>query len=276
MPIFWLGLKKQQIKKQQIQSLYAVFFAAIAIGLWSGSLAAMAIYLLIVALPAYLISFLALLRLTNSYVSIWFPVTAIFANLMSVASIGLLALILYYSGVDGGFPGMIKSYVKQAAAALQEAGIDEQAEANIIQSIEILSVLLCSIGIWIWGFCLYLHGWIINRQLRSWNKAVREDFSVNMLPPPLWLIVFIVIAALASLFGSYSLAFWGKCSLIILLFPYFLFGMSWLHINSRNMEYRAILLFLFYFTLLALLWPAFAVAIAGLFHHIRILSKVVK
>jgi hypothetical protein len=81
------------------------------------------------------------------------------------------------------------------------------------------------------------------------------------------------ICALASLIGGESMMFLGRACLIILLLPYFFLGLSLVHFSTLSWPNRRFFLFFVYLLILALLWPAFVLSGAGLWHQLKTLNK---
>ncbi len=267
LPIFWLGLSKRPD-----QALQAGLIGATLLVILTNPASALCVYLMLLALPAWYISRECLKFGSAPPIVIWFPITAIFARLMTAFCFTLLAITLYFSGTEGGLPGLIAPRITAALSMLSNELSRDTSDA-LDALAPSLSFFVFSVSAWMWGLCLYLHGWVTNRELIRQTIAVRPDMTIVNLPPPNWMITLLLIAAFASLAGSTSLAFWGKSSIIILLFPYFLLGLSLVHTQVRLFEYRFLLLFLLYFLLALLLWPVLIIAGYGVIYHVRLLNK---
>jgi len=266
LPLFWLGLGKNSSL-----ALYACFIGALMLAVFSNPAAAV-VYLLFLALPAWYIARESLKHGASGPISIWFPLTVIFSRLMALCCFGLLAATLYYLPTPGGLPGMMAPRIS-SAFSLISSEFDQHASEAIQAAAPGLAFLIFAVSAWMWGGCLYLHAWIVNRELQRQKIAIRPHMHVGAFPPPNWMISLLLITAVASLIGGASLAFWGKASLLMLLFPYFLLGIALLHIQTKKMEHRALLLFFIYFLIAILLWPVLLVAGHGVIYHIRLLNK---
>ncbi|MDX2074296.1 MAG: DUF2232 domain-containing protein [Alphaproteobacteria bacterium] len=267
LPIFWLGLSGRSDP-----ALHAVLVATILISLFFNPVGALFVYALGLGLPAWYIARESMRHGRNGSLTIWFPMTVIFARLMVVIAFALLAVTLYYADGKGGLAGAITPYI-HAALAHFSAEIDDEASAMLKAAAPKITFLVFSVSAWMWALCLYLHSWVVNRELQRQKITTRSETVIAAFPPPNWMISLLLIAAIASLIGGESLAFWGKSSLMILLFPHFLFGLMLLHAQTRRNEYRFLLLFFMYFLLAALLWPVVIVAGYGLIYHIGLLNK---
>ena len=267
LPIFWLGLSRRSD-----DALHATLIATIILALFSNPFSAVLIYLLCLGLPAWYIAHESMKFGSGSGLVVWFPLTIIFARLMTVFAFILLAVTLYYSSTEGGLQGTITPFINDALTSFSK-DIDEKTREVLQSAAPKLSFLIFAVSAWMWAACLYLHGWVVSRELRRQNIATRPEMAIAAFPPPNWMISLLLLVAFASLVGSPSLAFWGKSSLIILLFPYFLFGMALLHIYTKKSEQRFLFLFCIYFVLALLLWPVFIVAGYGFIYHIKMLNK---
>lgn len=267
LPIFWLGLSGRFD-----DALHSALIATILLAILSSPVGAVVVYLMSLGLPAWYISKEAMQYGKGFGTVVWFPLTVIIARLLSVFSFLLLAVTLYYHGEKGGLPGIVTPYIHDALTSLS-AEIDDKTSRVLQEAAPTLSFLIFAVSAWMWGACLYLHAWVVNRELRRQKIATRPDMAIAAFPPPNWVISLLLISAIASLVGSPSLAFWGKASLIILLLPHFLFGMALLHAQTRVSNHRALLLFFTYILLGMLLWPVFIVAGYGLLYHIGLLNK---
>lgn len=267
LPVLWLGLKKQSL-----MSLYACLTGLILLCVFSNPVNALLLYFACLTLPSWYIAHESLKSGQHGTSTIWFPLTTIFARLMTAAVFMLLIITLAYSNHEGGLPGMIAPHISDAFHMLSPE-MDTQTSTIIKTMAPNLAFLVFCVSAWMWAACIYLHAWIVNRELIRQKLNIRPDMAIDASPPPNWMISLLIITAVASLLGSASLAFWGKASLVILLFPYFLLGLSLLHRNVRTLQYRFFLLFSIYFLLASLLWPALIIAGYGFIYHVRLLNK---
>jgi hypothetical protein len=267
LPLFWLGLGKNSR-----ESLHAMLIATVVLVLFTNPLNAIFLYLLCLGLPAWYIAHEALKRGRRGDKVVWFPMTAIFARLTMVFSFFLLGVTLYYHNVEGGLPGMIAPRISTAFSLLSSE-VDKQTQQTLEAAAPGLAFLVFAVSAWMWCACLYLHAWATNRELIRQKRNIRPSMAIKSFPPPNWMISLLLISACASLIGSPSLAFWGKASLIILLFPYFLLGTSLLNERTKKTEYRYFILFFSYFLMAMLLWPVFILSGYGFIYHLILINK---
>ena len=231
-----------------------------------------AFYMLIVALPGWYIAHEASKSGVYSGHTVWFPLTVIFGRLAAAFSFGLLVLCLYYADGKGGLAALLTVRIHEATLMLA-ADVNEQTLASLQTAAEHYSFLVVALFAWMWSACLYLHGWAVCHELARQKKPARPDMMVTAFPPPNWMISLLLLAALASVIGSPSLAFWGKASMVALLLPYFLLGLALIHEQTKKMQNRGVMLFFMYLLMAVLLWPVLLVSGYGLFHHIILLNK---
>lgn len=267
LPIFWLGLARHDST-----CLHASLMATVAIALFMGAGNAI-FYLVFLALPSCYVSYEALKQgQFSKNITLWYPLSMTFTKLVAAIVFILLAVTLFYMPTSGGLPALLASQVERSLGdALKDL---PQQEAIVLKTLaEQFSFLIIAIAGWMWATSLYMHGWIINHELKRRSKNIRPDFAVSIFPPPNWLISLLLITAIASIIGGESLAFWGKSSLILLTLPHFLFGMALVHEQSKKWPARSGVLFFIYFMIFALLWVAIIIAAYGFYYHLKLLNK---
>lgn len=267
LPLLWLSFSNRFDA-----SLHAGLLATLLIAVLLSPMGAGIIYFPFLALPSWYLGYGALKCARRGNQSFWFPITAIFARMMTLASFALLAVTLYYQGQAQSLPALVEQKFSLAVAALS-ADFDEAARAELESAIPLYVNFVLPAAGWMWALTLFLHAWVVNRELIRQERAVRPDLVVHAFPPPNWIITLLALCALAAAVGSESLAFWGRSSLVLLLFPYFLLGLSLLHRYTKGMHYRGFILFTAYFLMLPQPWLMLLTACAGLVYHLRLLNK---
>jgi hypothetical protein len=261
LPLYWLALSRAPK-----QGLIAGAAGAVAVTLIT-DLSVGVFFFLLIGLPVFYISQLAVLSQRRGDALVWFPVGQIFTQLTFYAS-GLIAMVAFYYMSQGI---SLEHYMgEQIRAAF--GTIDAQYSEAVDMLAGGLSFLIFSMGIWLWGLALYGHAWVINRWLATKKKNIRPDFVVEPFLPSNTLLFALGVCAFASLAASPPMAFLGKALLVGLLLPYFFLGASLMHRFTRTWPSRRIFLFFVYFMTLAAFWPALVLAAIGLIHHIKHLS----
>lgn len=262
LPLLTLGLRGQFST-----ALLASFLASLIIGLAAGP-ASGVLYLLTLGLPSWHISRQSLRwKVDEGGQPRWFPLGAVFTSL-SLAACTLIALMtLFYATQPENLPQLLSQNVQEAFSELRDdygEVIDMLAGSG--------SFLIFSTTTWLWGLALYGHAWLVNRALVRKRLQQRPDFALTSFLLPTWMLSLLIIAAFASMAGGESLSFLGKSVLLILLFPYFLLGVSLMHETSKTWPNRGFLLFFIYVAIFAQFWPALILSGVGLWHQIKRLS----
>jgi len=267
LPILWLGLSTPSP-----QGLLAGIFGTLALAILMVPPSGLFVYFIGLAIPAWHIAHESLRRGEAHNLTVWFPLTVIFSRLSTGFVFILLGFSLFFGGQEGGISAMLEPGLKAATEHFSTELEGDKAEA-IRAALPSLSFLIFAVSAWMWGLCLYLHAWVTNRELMRQNKNLRPNLAVDPLPPPNWMISLLIISAIATILGSPALAFWGKTSLVVLLFPYFLFAMALIHTRTRNSNNRTSILFFLYFLLGIVIWPILLVAAYGVICHLKMLNK---
>lgn len=268
LPVFWLGFKRETDA-----ALHACLVTTLLLTLLVHPATAM-MYFLSLGMPAWYFTHEAMKsgHSPHSESPIWFPLTIIFARLMTASCFMLLFAALYHLRHEGGLPGFL---------GLQIAEMMKQMPAHIdpksIQVLEQLSPTTMALGFglstWLWAICLYVHAWIANREAKRQKLATRPHLAIDLSPPPNWMISLLVITCVAAFAGSESLAFWGKASLVTLLFPYLLLSTRLLHKLTIKLQYQNLVLFLIYLSIAFKPMLVFLLAAYGVIYHVRLLNK---
>lgn len=260
--------------KNPKMALQAGALATVPIAVITGSVAAIAMFFLLFALPSWYICHMAMrhydikISPTLPAVRLWYPVGLITLYL-AIYAITLMAVITaVMAAQDQSIPQLLAQPAENAISTLNN---DYDIQVDI--SAQNFSFILSSVSIWLWCIFLVFYTWITNRSLAKRNIAKRPNISITIFSIPHWLLTLIGICALASLIGSESMKFLGKTSLVALLIPYFFQGLAILHYEMRNWPNKRVFLFFIYFAIILLLWPALAISGIGLWNHIKILNK---
>jgi hypothetical protein len=266
LPIFWMGMSNRSD-----EALRASLAATLLLAVISGPASAL-VYLLVIALPAWYMAQEASKNGVYQQRVWWFPLTVIVARLVAAFSFLTLALALYYSHIPGGLAELVAARIREAMA-LFVGEVDEKTFATMQMAAAHYSFLVFGVFAWMWIACLYLHGWVVCRELTRQRKPARPDMAVAPFPPPNWMISLLLISMLAIAIGSETMVFWGKTSLMVLLLPYFLLGLALLHERTKRLQNRTLLLFCLYLLLAMLPWAAVIAAAYGVTYHVSLLNK---
>lgn len=264
LPIFAVGLTRGGRVANQ------AMLVACCIILLLISPASALIYLLLFGAPASYMARWALAAHVppSGGAPLWFPIGMILTYLTLYALCFIGINVFWYAGEAGGLPTMVSQHIN-----LSIQSIEQEYGSAMGEAAREISFLVFPVTIWLWGICLYAHGWFTNRQLARAGKAIRPDFAITPFSLPGWMLYLLAVSALASLIGSESMRFFGKTALIALMMPYFFQGMALMHLQSVQWPNRRFFLFFIYFVLLSQLWPALLVACLGLWEQLKTLNK---
>ena len=275
LPLFTIGLSNSS----KI-TLDAGLMAAVIILVLSSSFSASSMFFFIFAVPCWAIVFLLRhhydihindVRISPQPTSIrlWYPVGLVVMYLAIYACVLLASITAVMATQEANLPHLIITQIQSEIATIQK---DYDMEVDISPSS--LAFMLCGFFAWLWVFFLYAHAWIANFPLIKKSIAIRPTLMVTPFFIPHWFLTLLGICAIASLIGGESMRFLGKSSLIILMIPYFFQGIGMLHISTIQWPNRRIFLFFIYFAIAALFWPAFIFVGIGLWHHVKLLNKL--
>jgi len=245
---FWIGKR----------ALLLAMLAGLGISIVLNPLGASAVFLLFVLLPALLFTQQALLsrpapETEDGYD--WYPTGLALTHLVLYTCLLFLIMAMAYAGEDGGLQGLIAQHTESAL---------EQMDGDLREAMQTLLTargyaVFAAMG-WIWTLLLYAVAAISNMILKEINKNIRPSLAVTPFTLPDFMLGLLVLCGVLSLFGSETLVFVGKTLLMTLLLPYFLYGLSVIHLASKAWPWRMVFLCMLYLVLLAQLWPALAIA----------------
>ncbi|MCC7281868.1 MAG: DUF2232 domain-containing protein [Acetobacteraceae bacterium] len=224
-----------------------------------GDLAAVLAFVLVVALPVLLTSWLALSVPAGSPPQLGLPVVA----LALLAALLLVAAALIMAGHQGGLEGALHATFLRAFAELASP-----ADAAITQFAELLvRVVPLAIGLW------YLVAMALNAALA---QLLANRFGLLAQPPvlfgalslPRWYVWPPILASLAAVLLPAGPRFAATGAAEILLLPFFLLGLTLVHVLARSTASPRGWLVAFYIALLIFSAPVlFAVTGAGFADH---------
>lgn len=268
-PLFSVGLAKEPKMTLQAGAL-----ATIPIALVTRDILPVALYFLAFALPCWYICYMALryydikLSSTLPTIRLWYPIGLITVYLALYGCVLLAIATAIFATQEANLPQLLTKGLENEFSILSK-----DYDINFDHAIKNISFILCGLSIWIWSSFMIGYAWLINRNLVKKNLAKRPNITITTFPIPHWLITLMGICALASLIGGESMSFLGKSSLIILLIPYFFQGMAMLSTSFKGLTNKPFFIFIFYFIIILLFWPAMMIAGIGLWNHIKTLNK---
>ncbi len=190
---------------------------------------------------------------------IWFPAGRLLVWLSGITAAFFTASLVYFIGQDGGLVGTLERYLLASADLLENSGTNGQvfsatAEA-IRQSAPNGARILPGTLALSWMLSVTLNGVmaqaILTRSGRNFRPA--PDYSNLELPRSL---SYVVAGALILSFLPGSMGFAAGTLAAIAIWPYFIMGLIVVHVISRRLTARIMVLAAFYLFLVGLGWPA--------------------
>lgn len=190
------------------------------------------------------------------------PVGLLLTDIAIFAALANAAVIAYLSD-KGGMEQFIIEGMREGFAAA-----DPAIQTAMDELTSRWGFILLAASTWWWIGLFYAHALLARFLLiRRWGFAI-PSLELRPFPLPLSLLAALAVSALATFASSAELAFAAKVIFTILLFPYFILGLSMVHVRSRSWPQRGILLFILYFMIITQIWPALALAGLGLWRQI--------
>lgn len=275
LPLFIVGFGKSS----KI-ALDAGMLASFIIAVLTGGFSAPVMFFIAFAVPCWAICFLLRhhydiqIKDQNSsnkttILQLWYPVGLVVMYLAIYACVFLAIITALMATQEANLPQLMAAQIQAEINNIQK---DYDMALDISPSS--LSFMLCGFFAWLWVVFLYAHAWVANYALIKKSLAVRPTLMVTPFFIPHWFLTLLGICAIASMIGGESMRFLAKSSLIILMLPYFFQGIGILHIGTMRWANRRIFLFFVYFSIVTLFWPAFILAGIGLWHHVKLLNKL--
>jgi hypothetical protein len=189
----------------------------------------------------------------------WYPISAILAELSgfaAAAALGLAMVTERHGGLKAIIPpGLAMSFGDPEFVALVQPLFTEWS-----------FVLLAAVG-WLWIVMIYAVAVLANAMLASKHYTLRPSLGLETGGLPLWLPGFLGLSGLLILLGQGADRYDGQVVFILLLLPYFLSGLSWVHRFSftHRVPARKLWITCFYIAITFLRWPVLLVIGLGLY-----------
>lgn len=231
--------------------------------LLAGGLQTAAAYAALIAVPAAILGRQAMLsRQSAEGETEWYPPGALVAWLcaIGVAIYTLLSLLLLSQ--PAGLSGTVHEALTQLAEWMQMPETDKEIFVGFLHPI-VPGTAVASL--------LLLH--VANGALAQWllstaGRAIRPAPDIGALVLPGWIPAGGAIAALAALVLGGEAGYFARNLVIVAAVPFFLQGLSVVHVLARRTGGGAMLLAVFYVTLIVLGWVAVMLVLLGLVEQI--------
>lgn len=200
---------------------------------------------------------------------VWYPAGRLLVWLSGLAAVYFVAALLYYAGADGGLSGALESNLLATAHELEQQATGENADfyktaaESLRNSAADGAKILPGTLALSWMAYIMLNGVLAQSLLARSGRNFRPTpkYSTMGLPRTL---SYVTTAALIFSFAPGDLGFAAGTLAAIVIWPYFVLGVIVVHVISRRLSARFMVLAAFYMFLLGLGWPAAVVAGLGL------------
>jgi hypothetical protein len=136
--------------------------------------------------------------------------------------------------------------------------------AEAMRGAENISHLALAFGVWMAAGMCYAAACLGNFTVLAYRKSVRPSLALQPYQPPAWLFGLFLVTAVLSLMDAGRWTLMGQMLSLILLLPYFISGLSLVHMALRRWQYSAVWISGFYVIILMTLWPVLFLAAYGL------------
>ena len=214
------------------------------------------------AIPVVVLVRQALLnRPGASGVAEWYPPGPMVVFLSAYAAGAVVLGSLLLSGHDGGMSGAVVELFEQTLEVLNGETLDPISRETVAAYAFVLPAM---IGV-SWLIMVAVNGVLAQSLLVNFGRALRPTPAFAALRLPYWPAYAVGGAAVLWLIaGPGNIGFAAAAVLIVMLAPFFIQGLTVVHVAARRIPARLIVLIFFYMFMLFLLWPMIVVAVLGL------------
>ena len=190
----------------------------------------------------------------------WYP-PGLLAVGATLYGLGLLVVAwLWLSVSTGGIEESVRAYLGEVTSTILQGQPAEMQQALIDNVAPILpgTVALS------WLVMLVINGVLGQGLVARFERNLRPSPDFAMLELPNWLTVLGAALLIGAILLPGTLGYFAKSAAFILALPFFLVGLSVIHVAARRISAGTLLLVLFYLLMLLFGWPAVFVAFFGL------------
>lgn len=191
----------------------------------------------------------------------WYPPGPMLVFLSAYAAGAVVLASLLLSGHEGGMAGAVVELFEETLEILNGESLDQISREAVAAYAFVLPAM---IGV-SWLIMVAVNGVLAQSLLVNFGRALRPTPAFAALRLPYWPAYAVGGAAVLWLIaGPGNIGFSAAAVLIVMLAPFFIQGLTVVHVAVRRIPARLIILIFFYMFLLFLLWPMIAVAVLGL------------
>lgn len=225
-------------------------------------------YAVLAAAPAAVLGRQVMLsRATAEGGTEWYPPGALAGWLCGVGAITYTLLCVLLASQPAGLSGTVHERLVELAGWMQVPDDDLDLFVGILQPIlpgaSVAFLMLVQVA----------NGALAQGLLSAANKAIRPAPDLGALELPGWVATAGAVAALAAMVLDGDWAYYARNLVFIAAVPFFLQGLSVVHVLARKTGGGATLLAVFYVTLIVLGWVAVILVLLGLVEQIAGLRR---
>lgn len=255
LPLFLIGLW-MGFAGAGIAALAALLALAAA-----GGLIFALVYLVVNAVPAIAMTYLAQLNRTAADGSTEFlPPGMLIACLVGAASAGFMLLLILLSGTTEGAEGTLRSFVETGLRQFAVAANDPDAFAAAVTAV---ARILPGVVAASWMAMVLVNAVLAQGLLARFGHNLRPSPKMAEIDLPGWMQGALVIAAIGAFLPG-TAGFVGGNLVLIFTFAYTLAGLGVAHAIIARWPNRNLLLVAVYAFIFMFGWPAVLVALLGL------------
>lgn len=191
----------------------------------------------------------------------WYPVLRILSEITIAVALIFMLLALTTQELGG-----LKSLVPHDLGNNFKT-TDPEFNAMEQQMLSDWSFVLFAIMGWLWVSLMYGFAVLANKLLATQSQTLRPSLAIEPRDIPAWLLLLVIVSGGLAMLGQGIDRFTAETLFLILLMPYLLCGLAFIHTWSRqrHFAFRRLWLTCFYIVLICTRWPVLAVIAIGLY-----------
>lgn len=225
-------------------------------------------YAAFAAVPAAVLGRQAMLSRAGAEGGIeWYPPGALAVWLCAIGAATYTLLCLLLASQPAGLSGTVREMLTELAGLMQLT--DDRLELFM----GILHPIFPGATIAVLMLLQVANGALAQGLLSAADRAIRPSPDLGALELPGWIATGAAAAALAALVIGGELGYFARNLVIVASVPFFLLGLSVVHVLARKTGGGTMLLAVFYVTLIVLGWIAVVLVLLGLIEQVARLRQ---
>jgi hypothetical protein len=220
-------------------------------------------YAVLAAAPAAVLGRQAMLSRTNAAGGIeWYPPGALAGWLCGIGAVAFTLLCILLASQPAGVSGTVREMLTELGGRIQVQGDDLELFIGILHPIlpgaAVAFLMLVQVA----------NGALAQGLLSAANRAIRPSPDLGALELPGWIAIAGAAVAMAAIVLGGEFGYVARNLVIVAAVPFFLQGLSVVHVLARKTGGGVMLLAVFYVTLIVLGWVAIVLVLLGLVEQI--------